>query len=301
MSVLTKKIPKQRLTLAEFEGKERGMLWAIADFASDQLVSVYSETLGVKAPEAAYRSALIARDSARLLSEQYLLNSKRSTLEMGTAWGVFSYNAGFQIKGCLAHRDLQEADVIDNAATVALPKPLPLKDSLGSVIRSRRSIREMSGRPLSLAEVSTLLYYGDGCSGEFDFVARSVPGSLPPTQTFGEAYVGEVRCAPSGGGLYPVDIVFLALKVRDLPAGIYRYLPITHRLEVVRELEDAEVEEYYRISGIGKNIDQAKVALSIGYVYALYTNSRKYGDLGLSFALIEAGRSRRTSSSPRPR
>jgi len=279
----------KRLTVADFEARERGMLWAIADFASDQLVSLYSESLGVKAPEAAYRSALLSNESTRLLGEQYLLNAKRSTLEMGTAWGVFAYNSSFQIKGCLSKRHLQEEDAATCAGTLELPRPLRLKDSLGAVIRSRRSLRNMSGQPLSMAQLSTLLYYGDGCSGEFDFVASSVPGSLPPTETFGERYVGSVRCAPSGGGLYPVHIYFLALKVRDLAPGIYRYLPITHRLEVIREVEASEVEEYYRISGIGKNIDARKVALSVGYVYSLYENARKYGDLGLQFAFIEAG------------
>ena len=286
---MSKSPPKKKLTLAEFESTERGMLWSIADFTSDQLVSAYSESLGVKAPEAAYRSALVARESTRLAGEAYLLNAKRSTLEIGLAWGVFGYNSGFRVKGALSHRDLQEKDAEKFGETVDLPAPQSLKASLGSVLRSRRSIRKYGRKSFSLSDLSTLLYYADGVSGDFDFVAQSVPGSLPETATFGEEYIGKVRTAPSGGGLYPISLYFLALHVDDLPRGIYRYLPHLHKLELIRELEQVEVEEYFRISGIGKNIDEDRVAVSVGYVYSFFENARKYGDISLQFALIEAG------------
>lgn len=286
---MAKPPPKKNMTLAEFETTERGMLWSIADFSSDQLLSAYSESLGVKAPEAAYRSALVARESTRLAGEHYLLNAKRSTLEIGLAWGVFGYNNGFQVKAALSHRHFQEEDSKKFSETVDLPSPQPLKASLGSVLRSRRSVRKFGRKPLTMSDLGTLLYYADGVSGDFDFIAQSAPGSLPETATLGEEYVGKVRTAPSGGGLYPVSLYFLALHVDGLPRGIYKYLPHLHKLEVIRELEQVEVEEYFRISGIGKNIVEDKVAVSVGYVYSLFENVRKYGDIGMQFAFVEAG------------
>ncbi|MDQ5826603.1 MAG: nitroreductase family protein, partial [Chloroflexota bacterium] len=39
----------------------------------------------------------------------------------------------------------------------------------------------------------------------------------------------------------------------------------------------------------GPNLEPANVNVAVYYVYSVYDNSRKYGDLGLMFAVIEAG------------
>ena len=277
---------KKKLKLETFEQMEKGVIWMIVDTAANMPVTIYSESLGVKAPEACYRSAVWEEDSTRLIGEEYLLNAKRSSLEMGMPMGVFHYSSSIGVKGALSHRELKEENLAEQGEVIKLPPYLHLKQSLGSVIRSRRSIREMGKEPLSMEQLATLLYYGDGPSGKFDF---NTFHNMPETVTLGEDYTGVVRCSPSGGGLYPITLYFIAFQVKGLKKGIYTYLPLTQSIRLVRELSEQEMEDYNRISNFGINIDNERLGVAIYYVYSLYDNSRKYGDMAMQFAYIEAG------------
>lgn len=277
---------KTKMKPSTFEQAEKGIVWMITDTASNMPVTIYSESLGVKAPEGCYRSAVWAEESTRLIGEEYLLNAKRSSLEMGMPIGVFHYSSSLGVKGALSNRQLKEENIIEHEETIKLPKYLPLKESLGSVIRSRRSIREMGSKPLTSEQLATLLYYGDGPSGKFDF---NTFHNMPATVTLGEDYTGIVRCSPSGGGLYPVSLYFVALNVKGLDKGIYTYLPLTQSVRLIRRLSDADIEEYNRISAFGINIDNDNLGIAVYYVYSLYDNSRKYGDMAMQFGYIEAG------------
>lgn len=277
---------KIKMKPSTFEQAEKGIVWMITDTAANMPVTIYAESLGVKAPEGCYRSAVWAEGSTRLIGEEYLLNAKRSSLEIGMPIGVFHYSSSLGVKGALSNRQLREENIIEHDETVKLPKYLPLKASLGSVIRSRRSIREMGKKPLTMEQLATLLYYGDGPSGKFDF---NTFGNLPGTVTLGHEYTGIVRCSPSGGGLYPITLYFVAFNVKGLEKGLYTYLPLTQSLRLIRKLSDADLEEYDRISNFGINIDNNTLGIAVYYVYSLYDNSRKYGDMAMQFGYIEAG------------
>jgi SagB-type dehydrogenase family enzyme len=277
---------KKTMTPEEFAQEEKGIVWMMVDTAANMPVTIYAESLGVKAPEACYRSAVFAENSTRLLGEEYLLNAKRSSLEIGMPMGVFHYSSSIGVKGALSHRELKEENIIDNSRTIALPRYLPLKASLGSVLRARRSIREMGSTPLSMEQLSSLLYYGDGPSGKFDF---NTFHNMPATASLGDDYTGVVRTAPSGGGLYPITLYFIAFHVKGLEPGIYSYLPLTHTIRLIRSLDEQAMEEFNRISSFGININNDTLGLAIYYVYSLYDNSRKYGDMAMQFAYIEAG------------
>lgn len=71
--------------------------------------------------------------------------------------------------------------------------------------------------------------------------------------------------------------------------GIYTYLPLTQSVRLIRKLSEADIEEYNRISAFGINIDNDKLGIAVYYVYSLYDNSRKYGDMAMQFGYIEAG------------
>lgn len=277
---------KKKMTLEEFNLNEKGVVWVISDVATNLPTTIYSESLVVKAPEASYRSAVWDEESTRLVGEEYLLNSKRSSLEIGMQMGVFNYTSSVGIKGALSNRILKEEDIIDNNKTIALPKYLPVNESLGAVIRSRRSLREMSGKPLSMEELSTLLYYGNGPSGHFDF---NTVNNIPPTISLGSEYVGIVRCSPSGGGLYPISLYFVAVNVQDLERGLYKYLPLSNSIQFVKIFSEVDFDNYKKISNFGINIDTKKIGIALYYVYSFYDNSRKYGDMAMQFAYIEAG------------
>jgi nitroreductase len=107
---------------------------------------------------------------------------------------------------------------------VALPEVvrsggMSLTQSLGE----RRSVRSYSPGPITLQEVSQLLWAAQGIT--------------EPRQGF--------RTAPSAGATFPLEVDLLVTGISELPDGIYRYRPRGHRLELRlagdhrRSLQDA--------------------------------------------------------------
>jgi SagB-type dehydrogenase family enzyme len=82
--------------------------------------------------------------------------------------------------------------------------------SLAEALIRRRTIRSFAFRPLSLDQLSELLW---ACYGVSDARARA-------------------RTAPSAGALYPLDCYLTAGErgVGGLEAGVYHYLPLEHAL-----------------------------------------------------------------------
>jgi len=98
--------------------------------------------------------------------------------------------------------------------SIMIKLPDPVKDSKFSVeraINERRSIRTYKDAPLTLKEVSQLLWASQG------------------TVASGR------RAAPSAGATYPLEIFFVAGNVEGLKQGLYRYKNKEHSLELIRE------------------------------------------------------------------
>ena len=129
----------------------------------------------------------------------------------------------------------------------------------------------MGKTPLTMEQLSSLLYYGDGPSGRFDF---NTFNNMPPTATLGEEYIGTVRCSPSGGGLYPITLYFVAFNVKGLERGVYTYLPLTHSIQLIRKLSERDLEDYNRISNFGINIENDTLGIAVYYVFE---EIRRYG------------------------
>lgn len=92
---------------------------------------------------------------------------------------------------------------------------MPLIDA----IRSRRSRRQYSQQPLSLEELSFLLWATQGASKT---------GSGPQDVLWrGTALM---RTVPSGGARHPFETYLLIRRVEGLAPGLYRYLPLEHKL-----------------------------------------------------------------------
>lgn len=75
---------KKKMTLEEFQENETPGLLAIYDFTSNIAISNYIDTTAVKIPEACYSSSLLAK--THFLSETYLMNRKRSSMDMGLSY-----------------------------------------------------------------------------------------------------------------------------------------------------------------------------------------------------------------------
>lgn len=90
---------------------------------------------------------------------------------------------------------------------------------LTDVLRRRRSRRTFSAEPLSLEELSFLLWATQGLHEE-----RGMEASL--------------RTTPSGGARHPFETYLAAQRVTGVPPGVYRYLPREHQLCLVRHEPD---------------------------------------------------------------
>lgn len=98
------------------------------------------------------------------------------------------------------------------ATGITLPPPSKMGSiSLEEALARRRSVREFTQQPLTLGQISQLLWATQGHSGP------------------------QHRTAPSAGATYPLEIYLVVGNTENLPAGLYRYLPEQHRLETVFE------------------------------------------------------------------
>lgn len=151
-----------------------------------------------------------------------------------------------------------------HAARVTLPHPRSGQGlSLEEAIDRRRSWRHYSNEPLSLAELSRLLYAASGITD--------------PAQGF--------RAAPSAGGLYPIETYVVASHVTDLAAGIYHYAVTDHALEQVRL---GEFRTALMMAGLGQEmLGQAPVCFVLT---AMFQRTRwKYRERSYRYILLEAG------------
>jgi len=151
----------------------------------------------------------------------------------------------------------------DGGMAIALPEPqhglgMPVEQAL----RSRRSVRGFTGEPLSLAQVSQLLWAAQGITSLRGF-----------------------RTAPSAGALYPLEVYLVAGDVSGLPQGVYVYDPRVHALGRVaggdrrRQLSDAALAQDWT----------ATSAAVIVLAAVPRRTTRKYGNRGHRYVLLEAG------------
>jgi len=104
----------------------------------------------------------------------------------------------------------------EKSKLINLPKPkTDSRVSVEAALNGRRSVRTYRNKPLSLAEISQILWAAYGVTENIDNVP-SLRGGL--------------KTAPSAGALYPLEIYLVVGSVTNLPSGIYKYLPSEHKL-----------------------------------------------------------------------
>jgi SagB-type dehydrogenase family enzyme len=147
--------------------------------------------------------------------------------------------------------------------TMKLPAMRPSdRYPLETLLAHRRSVREFIDRPMTLEQISKLLWAAQGITGE-----------------------GGLRTAPSAGALYPLELYLIAGNVDGLETGIHHYHPQTHTLEARMEgdhrddLAAAALGQYW-ISG-------ASAVLAFAAVYE--RTMEKYGKQGIQYVHMEIG------------
>ncbi len=117
-----------------------------------------------------------------------------------------------------------EYDLLKPKINLPAPSELQLGDrSLLGLINERRTLRQYSDTPLSLEELSYLLWCTQG-------VRREKPG------------VATLRSVPSAGARHAFETYLLVNKVDGLKQGLYRFLALEHKLIEVN-LEPGIVEQ----------------------------------------------------------
>ncbi len=147
--------------------------------------------------------------------------------------------------------------------TVQLPEPrLKSEISLEEALLKRRSIREYANLPLTLEDVSQLLWAAQGITAKWGG-----------------------RTAPSAGALYPLEVYLVVGNVENLAAGVYKYKPERHELVKVR---DDDVRGELAKAALGQSwVKEGAIDIVIAAVYERTT--KKYGDRGMMYTHMEAG------------
>jgi len=132
--------------------------------------------------------------------------------------------------------------------------------SIEETLHQRRSVRDYKKGPLSLDQVSQLLWAASGKN-----LYR--------------------RTAPSAGATYPLEIYLVAGEVEGLEPGIYHYSPSGNNLEIVKE-EDVR-NGLFRAALGQEMIEEAPVSIIIAADYSRTTG--RYGQRGIRYVHMEVG------------
>jgi SagB-type dehydrogenase family enzyme len=159
----------------------------------------------------------------------------------------------------------EKGGMFPNPSTVIeLPEPrLESSVSVEQTLLGRRSVRSFSNRPVSLEELSQLLWAAQGIT--------------EPVRGF--------RTAPSAGATFPFEVYVVAGRVTGLDAGIYKYDYRHHRLHLLREGD-------FRSDLAGSALGQSSItdgAVNIVLTAIYERTTQRYGDRGVRYVHMEAG------------
>lgn len=117
--------------------------------------------------------------------------------------------------------------------------PLPRNESaFQALLRRRKTTRVYDDHnPLSVEELSTVLYYTFGCFGYLELA----PG-----------LVGLRKTSPSGGSLHPIEAYPLIVNVENVHPGIYHYDVERHGLSLLRPMSQQEARHHAVVFTLGQ-------------------------------------------------
>ena len=173
-----------------------------------------------------------------------------------------------QMKGL--PQPLLELEYDKTKTVLDLPKPQEIEVSnisLREAIENRRSIRRYAQKPLTMDELSYLLWCTQG-------VKEVAQGHA----TF--------RNVPSAGARYAFETYILVNNVEDLQSGIYRFLAIEHKLLEVNTSSDVPDKA---VEGcLGQRFVKTSAVTFIWTVVA-YRMKWRYGERGYRYMHLDVG------------
>lgn len=148
---------------------------------------------------------------------------------------------------------------------IELPSFTPPGAALEWCIRTRRSVREYAHEPVSLDQISFMLWASAGLrerAGGYGF-----------------------RNAPSAGALYPIETYLLVNNCSGLKKGIYHYSVRRHSLETVKQGDFGEMLAH---ASLGQSMCAEAPCVFIWS--AVFGRSEwKYKDRAYRYVYLEAG------------
>jgi SagB-type dehydrogenase family enzyme len=156
-----------------------------------------------------------------------------------------------------------------NGPVIHLPKPESLRPAsalLENTIAGRRSIRRFSTAPVTMEEVSWLLWCTQG-----------VQKILPPST---------IRTVPSAGARHPLDTYVLLNRVKGLSTGLYRYIALEHAVAPVRI--DAKIGALLQDAFLGQDM-VTTAAMTFFWVADVYRSSWRYSERAWRYVFLDAG------------
>ena len=173
----------------------------------------------------------------------------------------------FQMSGGLDWNEQPELykEILD-CKKIDLPKPSVISDmALNSCLKKRKSIRDFSDKPISLKQLSYLLWASTG-------IQRNEHGF-------------DYRTAPSAGALYPIETYLVVNNVEDLPNGVYHYSIKSHVLEEIK-LGDFGI----KVANAALNQVMCAKAVVVFIWTAIFNRSKcKYGQRAYRYIYLDAG------------
>jgi len=145
---------------------------------------------------------------------------------------------------------------------IILPKPsLNSNVSIEQALYNRRSIRSYKKEPLTLQEVSQLLW-----------------------SAYGTTKSGKKTC-PSAGATYPLEIYLVCGEVEGLKTGLYHYNSLEHSL---RKINDADLRKQLTIASLHQEyIEESPASIIIAADFSKTT--KVYGSRGERYVYMEVG------------
>lgn len=154
---------------------------------------------------------------------------------------------------------------------IALPDPhtvQPVDGSLLDLIEQRSSVRRYATQPLSLAELSYLLWCTQGVK----------PLKLPDRT---------LRTVPSAGARHPFETLLLVNRVDGLEPGLYRFIASKHSLIALRLDEPTLPGRVQRACENQSHIEMAAVVFL--WVAVAERTTWRYGERGYRYMHLDAG------------
>ena len=136
------------------------------------------------------------------------------------------------------------------------------KVSLEETLTARRSVRNYKNEPLTLQEVSQLLWACDGKTAEWGG-----------------------RTSPSAGATYPLEIYVVVGNVEGIEPGLYHYIVENHSLV---EVKKGDLRK--KLSSVCLNqtmVVEAPVSIVISGIFERTTG--RYGERGKRYVFMEVG------------